>query len=113
VTEFYWRQSVFVVMFALGLGTITYPGAAIENGWGLGRWARDSNNAPHVVAFASVIVALLLTLFKLGWIYLLVTVLGGYALMAVLLSTLKTKFQLVGLSLFVITPLAIALIAFE
>ena len=94
-----------VLMFALGLGNITYPAAALERGWERGKWANDPLSFRSIAGVVSVIASLVHTVGDLGWFYLPITVVGGYFVMAILLSRLKSSFQVVGLGVFLVVPL--------
>ncbi|MDQ7019826.1 MAG: hypothetical protein Q9M33_11755 [Robiginitomaculum sp.] len=101
------KEAVFIVMFGLSSGALSYPFAAKERGWTVGSFYLDSESWPNIMAFTSMIASVALTLFKIGWLYVPVTVILGYALMVLLLKIFKSFFQVIALSLFIITPLAI------
>jgi hypothetical protein len=102
-------QIVYLAMFSLGLGAITYDAAAIERGWPSGRIYQNDASALKLVAFCSVLAAIVLSFWQLPWRHSAITIIGGYALMAVLLGSLKKYFQRLPLVLFPLTPYAIGI----
>lgn len=104
--SFWATQAFFCLIFALGLGATTYHPAAVERGWPSGRIYVE-NSVLLTVSFASAIGVLILTFVHLNWWNIGITLIGGYALMSVLLATLKQHFQWLPPSLFVLMPYAI------
>ena len=104
--SFWAAQVLFCLIFALGLGATTYHHAAMERGWPSGR-AYAEMGLLQAVSFACAVGALILTFVHLRWWNLGITLVGGFAIMSLLLAALKKNFQWLPPSLFVLMPYAI------
>jgi hypothetical protein len=106
-------QILLVVLFALSLGFVAYPGYAAARGWARGTWASNQLGWISTAAFIGIIASLALTIWQLGWVALLITVIGGGLLAFLLVSILKSYFQWIGFLMPVLVPLAIGFIRVE
>jgi hypothetical protein len=102
-------QTLYVALFGISLGTITYHHAAIERGWFT--WSAFSNpqSTLNLTAVGGVFVAVVLTIRYLSWWQVSVTVFAGYLLMVVLLKMLRQGYWLAAYTGYLLLPYALVI----
>jgi hypothetical protein len=102
-------QLLYVAIFGISLGTISYRSSAQERGWSSMTSFENPKSALMMTAVGGLIASVSLTAYFLVWWQVLVTIVGGYILMIVMLSVLRQAFWLPALLLFLMVPYAIAI----